>query len=110
MDEYAQVGPEAGPAIVVEITPRGYLRRGLVLVAAGVLLTVVSIWLEVQPDRSRGNPVLGLLLAGYGVYPSDAKLTPAAPGEGADVAAIDRAIAATAAGFPDHKAALAASV
>ena len=68
MDEYAQVGPEAGPAIVVEITPRGYLRRGLVLVAAGLLLTVVSIWLEVQPDRSRGNPVLGLLLAGYGVY------------------------------------------
>lgn len=68
VDEIAAAGPDAEPAVVVEITPRDYRRRSLFFIVGGLLLTAVSIWLDVGDDRSGGNPVVGLMAIGYGIY------------------------------------------
>ena len=67
VDDDAPAPPGAGPAVVVEITPRDYRRQGLCFLVAGFLFAAASIWSELR-DESFGNPVLGLAAIGYGIY------------------------------------------
>lgn len=67
MDETVRPGADAGPSIVVEITPRDYRWRGWVFLVGGMLLTGVSVWLGTG-ERSAGNPVVGVFGAGCGVH------------------------------------------
>ncbi len=65
--EPAADDPDAEPGIRVEITPRDYRRQARLFLVAGLLMLVVSVWLDVRHDRS-GDPVLGVVAVGYGLY------------------------------------------
>ena len=68
MDEVTAADPAEEPAVVVEITPRDYRRRGVLFIVIGLLVTAVSIWLDVRPGSGGGDPFLGLVAVGYGIY------------------------------------------
>lgn len=68
MDESAAADLEADPAVTVKITPRDYRWRSLFFIVGGLLLTAVSVWLEVGDHRPVGNPLVGLAALGYGIY------------------------------------------
>ncbi len=67
MDETASADPGAGPAVVVELTPRSYRSRSILFVVVGVLLVGLSVWLGDRDDRFV-NPFVGLTAIGYGLY------------------------------------------
>jgi hypothetical protein len=68
VDEDAGVGQDAGPAVVVQITPRAYRARAVAFVVGGILLTAVSWWWAARHDRSPSDPLFGVVAVGYGVY------------------------------------------
>lgn len=66
MDEDAPA--DAGPAVVVEITPRSYRTQSIVFVVGGLVLTAVSLWFGSGDGRSSTSPFFGLAATAYGIY------------------------------------------
>ena len=68
MDDTETTGRDAGPAVVVDITPRDYRARGVAALVVGLLLAAAFAWQTAAQDRSSVNPFWALLVLGYGVY------------------------------------------
>lgn len=56
------------PAVLVQVTPSNYRSQAVGFIGGGLLLTALSIVLDVVYDRSFINPLLTLGAVGYGTY------------------------------------------